>query len=211
MAERVSDPNTTRSKARARRGMILALWWGVVLIGLFAATSGGPWILLFPVVLIGIIVGSNTIVVIRGTGAEQQALAPGRLARADTDDNGVIVSATRSPRRGASDRARRTGSLMYERGRLRFSYHESAQERAVRSTPTEDEVVVFDTAPRDIVLGPRPRLLRPALELTIDATTHLLEFTPPMDLGAGAVGAVVAAAWYDQLLGCGARTGASAR
>lgn len=206
MAERVTDPNTTRSKARARRGMILAVWWGVVLIGLFAATSGGPWILIVPIVVIGIIVVSNTIVVIRGTGAEQSALAPGRLARADADDDGVRVAATRSPRRGAPERARRTGTLAYERGRLRFTHHESTQQRAATVIATDDEILVFDAAPRDIQLGARPRAMRPALVLHIDGTDHHIEFTPPMDLGAGAVGAVVAAAWHDQLLERGART-----
>jgi hypothetical protein len=209
MAGRVPDPNTVRSKARARRGMILALWWGVVLLGLFAVSSGGPPLLIVPVILIGIIVASNTIVVIRGTGPEQQALAPGRLARADTDDDPVTVSATRAPRRNAADRTRRSGDLHYAGHRLRFTFHEGRQSRADAARPFDpsDEVTVFDVAPHQIHLGTRPSTTRPGLNLTIEGTLHVIEFSPPMDLGAGIVGAIVSAAWYDQLLERGARVG----
>ncbi|NCY16063.1 MAG: hypothetical protein EBX39_04695 [Actinobacteria bacterium] len=207
MAARQSDPNTVRSKARARRGMILAFWWGVVLLGLFAVSSGGPPLLIVPVILIAIIVASNTIVVIRGTGPEQQALAPGRLARADTDDDPVMVTATRAPRRNAADRTRRSGELQYGRRRLRFTFNENRQSRAdaVRPFDPSEVVTVFDVAPNQVRLGARPTMARPALTLTIDDTMHVIEFSPPMDLGAGVVGAIVAAAWYDQLLERGAR------
>jgi hypothetical protein len=209
MANRAPDPNTVRSKARARRGMILALWWGVVLLGLFAISSGGPPLLIVPVILIGIVVASNTLVVIRGTGPEQQALAPGRLIQADDHDDPVTVSATRAPRRNAADRTRRSGELRYEQRRLRFTFHEGRQSRSDAAKPFDptDEVTVFDVAPKQIQLGSRPTMARPALSLTIDGTLHVIEFSPPMDLGAGVVGAIVSAAWHDQLLERGARVG----
>lgn len=207
MAGRTPDTNTVRARARARRGMILALWWGVVLLGLFAISSGGPPLLIVPVILIGIIVASNTIVVIRGTGPEQQALAPGRLARADEESDPVSVTATRAPRRNASDRSRRAGELSYERRRLRFTFHEGGRSRATAADPFDptDEITVFDVAPGQIALGARPTMTRPGLALTIDGTEHIIEFSPPMDLGAGLVGAIVSAAWYDQLIERGAK------
>ena len=65
---------------------------------------------------------------------------------------------------------------------------------------------MFDVAPAQIQLGARPTMVRPALVLTIEGTAHVIEFSPPMDLGAGLVGAIVSAAWYDQLLERGARS-----
>jgi len=208
MADRTPDTNTVRAKARARRGMILAFWWGIVLLGLFAVSSGGPPLLIVPVILIGVIVASNTIVVIRGTGPEQQALEPGRLARADDDNDPISVSATRAPRRNAADRSRRSGELIYERRRLRFVFNERRQSRTTAALPIDpaDEITVFDVAPPQIQLGARPTMTRPALALSIDGTEHVIEFSPPMDLGAGVVGAIVSAAWYDQLLERGARS-----
>ena len=199
--------NPVQSKARARRGMILAFWWGIVLMGLFAASSGGPVALIVPVILIGIIVASNTIIVIRGTGPEQQALAPGRLARADAEQDPVAVTASRAPRRNGSERSRRAGVLHYERRRLRFTYYENLQSRTSASGAIDpaEEITVFDASPRDIELGPRPTAMRPSLNLMIDGSLHVVEFSPPMDLGAGVVGAVVSAAWYDQLIELGAR------
>ncbi len=211
MAARTPDTNTVRAKARARRGMILAFWWGIVLLGLFALSSGGPPLLIVPVILIGIIVASNTIVVIRGTGPEHQALEPGRLARADSDNDPVSVTATRSPRRNAADRSRRTGELVYERRRLRFMFNERRQSRTTAALPIDpsDEITVFDVTPAEIRLGARPTMSRPGLSLTIDGTEHVIEFSPPMDLGAGVVGAIVSAAWYDQLVERGARSAGS--
>lgn len=207
MAARTPDANTVRARARARRGMILALWWGVVLLGLFTVSSGGPPLLIIPVILIGIIVASNTIIVIRGTGPEQQALAPDRLRQADEHDDPVAVFATRAPRRNAPDRARRNGELQYGRRRLRFTFHESGQSRRTAALPFDpaDEVLVFDLAPDQMLLGPRPTMLRPGLTFSAEGTVHVVEFSPPMDLGAGLVGAVVAGAWYDQLVERGAR------
>lgn len=188
--------------------MILAFWWGIVLLGLFAISSGGPPVLILPVLLIGIIVASNTIVVIRGTGPEQQALAPGRLARADEENDPISVSASRTPRRNAADRSRRSGELIYERRRLRFVFNERRQSRTTAALPIDpaDEITVFDVAPSQISLGPRPTMTRPALTFAVDGTDHVIEFSPPMDLGAGVVGAIVAAAWYDQLVERGARS-----
>ena len=191
--------------------MILAFWWGIVLLGLFAVSSGGPPVLLIPVILIGIIVASNTIIVIRGTGPEQQALAPGRLARADAEDDPVAVTASRAPRRNGSDRTRRAGVLHYQRHRLRFTYYETLQSRTTASGSIDpaEEITVFDATPGAIDLGPRPTALRPALDLRIEGTVHIIEFSPQMDLGAGVVGAIVSAAWYDQLLELGAHVGPS--
>lgn len=205
----IGRANPVQSKARARRGMLLAFWWGIVLLGLFAVSSGGPPVLVVPIILIGIIVASNTIIVIRGTGPEQQALAPGRLARADTDDDPVAVTASRAPKRNGSDRTRRAGVLHYQRRRLRFTYYENLQKRTSASGPIDpaEEITVFDASPRDIRLGPRPTALRPALALTIDGSLHVIEFSPAMDLGAGVIGAIVAGAWFDQLLELGATAG----
>ena len=144
---------------------------------------------------------------IRGTGPEQQALAPGRLARADAEDDPIAVTASRAPRRNGSDRSRRAGILHYQRHRLRFTYYETLQSRATASGSIDpaDEITVFDAMPRDIELGSRPTALRPALDLRIDGSLHVIEFSPAMDLGAGVVGAIVSGAWYDQLLELGAR------
>jgi hypothetical protein len=189
--------------------MILAFWWGIVLLGFFAISSGGPPLLIVPVILIAIIVASNTIVVIRGTGPEQQALAPGRLIQADDHDDPVTVTATRAPRRNANDRTRRSGELRYEQRHLRFTFHEGRQSRADAARPFNpaDEITVFDVTANQIQLGPRPTMTRPALSVTIEGTAHIIEFSPPMDLGSGVVGAIVSAAWYDQLLERGAHVG----
>jgi hypothetical protein len=75
------DPNPTRAKARARRNINLVLWWGIALVLLFALSAGAPWVLLLPLLVIGALVVTNTIQVVRGDGAEQHAIEPGRLAR----------------------------------------------------------------------------------------------------------------------------------
>jgi len=183
---------------------VLLLWWAVVLVGVFLLTSGGSWILLLPIAVIGILVVANTIVIVRHTGPEQAALAPGQLARADADgDEGVAVWATRAPRRGAADKAKRTGTLAYEGGRLTFTTDPLPDGRG--GPDPLAEVTVLDAAPRQLELGSRPTLFRPNLVVDHQGTRHVFDLSAPFDLGSGAVGAVVTAAWWDQLLEVGAR------
>ena len=66
--------------------------------------------------------------------------------------------------------------------------------------------MIFDAAPYEITLGPRPSMMRPQLLLVIDGTNHVIEFTMPEDLAAGMLGKVVAGEWYDQLLELGAKS-----
>ena len=68
------------------------------------------------------------------------------------------------------------------------------------------DVAVLDAPARQLELGRRPTLLRPALVVSHQGTRHVLDLSPPFDLGAGAVGAVVAGAWWDQLAELGAHT-----
>jgi hypothetical protein len=49
-------------------------------------------------------------------------------------------------------------------------------------------------------------MMRPQLTMTINAVTHVIEFTMPEDLAAGMLGKVVAGAWFDQLVELGAKT-----
>jgi len=80
----LSDPaarppvNPVRQKARFRRMAVLLAWWALALIGLLLLTAGGPWWLILPVGVIGVLVVTNTIVIIRHTGPEESALTPGR-------------------------------------------------------------------------------------------------------------------------------------
>jgi hypothetical protein len=183
---------------------VLLLWWAVVLICLLLLTAGGPWFLFLPVAVVGVLVVTNTLIIVRRTGPEENALEPGRLARADADrDDGVAVWAMRSPRRRATDRARRTGTLAYVGGRLRFTVDSGHGAPGTDDDPLAD-VTVLDAPSRQLELGPRPHWLRPALAVTHDGTHHLFDLSPPFDLGAGAVGAVVSAAWWDQLVDRGA-------
>jgi hypothetical protein len=64
--------------------------------------------------------------------------------------------------------------------------------------------LILDVAPVELVLGMRPTWLRPTLEITANNTHHFIDFSLPSDLGSGAVGSVVAAAWFDQLVERGA-------
>jgi hypothetical protein len=196
--------NPVRQKARFRRMAVLLAWWALVLIGLLLLTAGGPWWLILPVGVIGVLVVTNTIVIIRHTGPEEYALEPGRLAEADNDrDDAVAVWATRAPRHGGRDKARRTGTLGYAGGRLTFTNDPATDASA--DDPLAD-VTVLDAPVRQLELGPRPNLLRPALVVTHAGTRHVITLSPPFDLGAGAVGAVVAGAWWSQLAELGAHT-----
>ena len=66
------DPNPTRAKARARRNLTLVVWWGVALLLLFLLSTGAPWVLVIPLLVIGALVITNTIQVVRGEGAEME-------------------------------------------------------------------------------------------------------------------------------------------
>lgn len=202
-AERPPELNPVRAKARLRRMAVLLGWWAVVLIGLFWLITGGPIVVLLPVAVVAVLVVANTIVIIRHTGPEETALEPGRLELADRSrGDGVAVWATRSPR-ARSDRGRRSGTLAYEGRRLSFTVDPLPAGKA------DDDPLggraVLDAPVGEVELGRRPGLLRPALVVTHDGTTHVLDLSPSFDLGAGAVGAVVTQAWWDQLAERGAR------
>lgn len=198
------DPNPTRAKARARRNINLVVWWGVALLLLFALSIGGPWILILPLIVIGALVATNTIQVVRGDGAEHYALAPGRLAQANTDDDPVAVPVTRAPDR--REKGRRRGVLHFARGHLSFTFGANPKSRSSKRDDDLEGTTVFDAAPYEIALGPRPSVMRPQLLLVIDGTNHVIEFTMPEDLAAGMLGKVVAGEWYDQLRELGATT-----
>jgi hypothetical protein len=202
---RPPDPNPVRSKARFRRMAVLLGWWALVLVGLLLLTSGGPWWLILPIGVVGVLVVANTLVIVRHTGPEEAALEPGRLAAATSArDDGVAVWASRSPRPRSGDRSRRSGTLAYAGGRLSFTVDPVAGRRD-GDDPLAD-VTVLDAPARQLELGRRPRWLRPSLVVTHQGIRHVFELSPPSDLGAGPVGAVVAAAWWDQLVEVGART-----
>lgn len=207
MAERpaATTVNPVRQKARFRRMAVLLGWWAVVLIGLLLLTAGGPWWLILPVGVVGVLVVANTVVIVRHTGPEEAALEPGRLALADSDrDESVAVWASRSPRHGTGERGRRPGTLAYGGGRLTFTVDPLTGRRAGGDDPLADVTILDAPAPR-LELGPRPNALRPALVVTHEGTRHVIDLSPAFDLGAGAVGAVVARAWWEQLVEVGAR------
>jgi len=181
-------------------------WWALLLVGLFWLTVGGPLVVLLPVGLVAVVVAANTIVVVRHTGPEESALEPERLARADgTRGDGVAVWASRAPHAGA-ERGRRSGTLAYEGRRLSFTVDPATDTGT--GTGTGDAlagVAVLDAPVRELELGPRPTWRRPALVVRHQGTTHVLDLAPTFDLGAGVVGAAVAAGWWDQLAERGAR------
>jgi hypothetical protein len=150
-----------------------------------------------------VLVVANTIVIVRHTGPEETALEPGRLELADRSHGDVVaVWASRSPK-ARSERGRRTGTLAYEGRRLSFTVDPLPDAKA-DADPLGGRAVL-DAPVADVELGRRPGLLRPALVVSHDGTTHVLDLSPGFDLGAGAVGAVVAQAWWDQLAERGAR------
>jgi hypothetical protein len=201
--ERPPDPTPVRSKARLRRMAVLLVWWAVALIGLFWLVIGGPLLILLPVGLVAVLVVANTIVIVRRTGPEETALEAGRLEEADRSrGDGVAVWATRSPR-ARSERGRRSGTLAYGGRRLSFTVD------ALPDGKADDDplggLAVLDAPVDEVELGRRPSLMRPALVVAHGGTTHVLDLSPGFDLGAGAVGAVVTQAWWDQLAERGAR------
>jgi hypothetical protein len=184
---------------------VLLGWWAVLLVGLLLLTSGGPLVLVLPVGLVAVLVVANTVVIIRHTGPEETALEPGRLRQADASrHDGVGVWAARTPRRSFTDRGRTTGTLAYVGGRLSFTV-DDAPASGEGSDPLAG-VAVLDAPVREVALGPRPGWTRPALVVDHNGAHHVLDLSPQWDLGAGAVGALVAAAWWDQLAELGART-----
>jgi hypothetical protein len=88
---------------------------------------------------------------------------------------------------------------------LSFTVDPATARRDAAGDPLAD-VTVLDAPARQLELGRRPRWLRPSLVVTHQGTRHVFDLSPPSDLGAGPVGAVVAAAWWDQLVEVGART-----
>ena len=196
------DPNPTRAKARARRNINLVVWWGVALLLLFLLSTGAPWILVLPLLVIGALVITNTIQVVRGDGAEQFAIEPGRLVRATAEDDPVAVPVTRAPNR--REKGRRRGTLHFAGGKLSFTFGPSPRSRTKKNDEDLEGQTIFDAWPSDIVLGTKPSVMRPQLLLTIDGVVHVIEFTMPEDLAAGMLGKVVAGAWFDQLVELGA-------
>ena len=201
------DPNPTRAKARARRNINLVVWWGIALLLLFLLSMGGPWILILPLIVIGALVVTNTIQVVRGDGAEQHAIAPGRLAQATADNDPVAVPVTRAPNR--REKGRRRGTLHFAGGRLSFTFGPNPKSRSKTTDEDLEGQTIFDVWPYDIVLGPRPTMMRPQLTLKITGVVHVIEFTMPEDLAAGMLGSVVAGAWFDQLVELGATSSGS--
>lgn len=198
------DANPTRARARGNRNLTLVLWWGSALVLVFWLSAGGPAVALLPLLVIGALVITNTVQVARGDTVVSDALPPGRLEQSIADHDPVEVSATRAP--DHRERGRRRGVLAFTEGRLSFTFE---SETRTRRGPTSDPLsgtFAFDVDPDAITLGPRPSMFRPRLRLTIDGTLHVIEFTMPGDLAAGAVGAVVAREWWDQLRAVGAHT-----
>ena len=197
-----AETNATRARARARRNLNLVVWWGAALILLFLLSTGAPWVLIIPLAIIAVMVTTNTIQVVKGDGAEQHAIAPGRLQQSIDDADPVIVPATRAPDR--REKGRRRGTLEFRDRHLSFrfdAFHRSGRKEIV------DELsgaLAFDSSVGSITLGPPPDWRHPQLLLKIDGTIHVIEFTMPNDLAAGMLGSIVAREWYDQLRALGA-------
>jgi len=203
--DRPATLHPVRSRARFRRMAVLLAWWAVLLVGLLLLSSGGPLVLVLPVGLVTVLVVANTVVIIRHTGPEETALEAGRLRAADTSRHDAVgVWAARTPRRGLTDRGRRTGTLTYLGGRLGFTVDPSPD--ADGRDPLGD-VAILDAPVREVELGRRPTWTNSALVVDHRGTHHVFDLSPQWDLGAGGVGALVAAAWWDQLAELGARTG----
>lgn len=204
-----SASNPVQSRARMRRNLNLVGWWGTTLLLVFWLSAGGPIIVLIPLAVIGVLVVTNTMAVVRHTGPEDFAIGPDRLSRADTDGDPVSVPAIRSGDRRAKDRDRQRGQLCYDRKRLRFEVTGAVN---ARRTSDDDPSIpalpdlAFDVRVNEVTLGPPPTTWRPQLVLHADDTDHLIDFCSPGDLSAGPIGAIVARSWWDQLGALGART-----
>ena len=197
------DRNPVRARARAHRNISLVLWWGLALVLLFWLTIGAPPVVLLPLLVIGALVVTNTIQVVRGDVVVDAALEPDALRRAAADREAIEVPATRAP--DHRERGRRRGTLSSDGNRLWFTFDSSTRTRKGVVTDALSGTRAFDVALDTITLGSRPTMLRPRLRLEIDGTTHVLELTMPDDLAAGAVGSALAREWWDQLRALGAR------
>ena len=194
--------NPVQSRARMRRNLNLVGWWGTTLLLVFWLSAGGPVIVLIPLGVIGVLVVTNTMAVVRHSGPEDHAIGPDRLA---DDADPVSVPAIRSGHRRARDRDRQRGHLTWSHRRLRFEIAGALTDR--RGTPDDAlPQFAFDVGARDMVLGPRPTVWAPQLVLTCDSGEHHIDFCSPGDLAAGPIGAIVARSWWDQLHALGART-----
>jgi hypothetical protein len=203
------DPNPVRTKGRRLRRLELASGWSVVVVLVVGLVAGGPWFLFVPALAFGALVAANTVAAVQRRGPEEQALTPGRLARAVVDHDPVVVPATWAPRRRARERERREGTLGYSEGRLRFTVAALPSGRSARSTaPDLAGVHLLDAEPWELCLGPAPTLWHPQLVVVQGSTTHVLDLSPGWDLAAVGVGVHVAGEWHRQLGEIGVRTSA---
>ncbi len=188
-----------------RRNLNLVGWWGTTLLLVFWLSSGGPLIVLVPLAVIGVLVVTNTMAVVRHTGPEDYAIGPDRLASVTADD-AVSVPAIRAGARRAKDRDRQRGHLCFERGRLRFEIAGALNDRRKDENATDRlPRFAFDARVDELALGPRPTVWHPQLVIDCDTGEHVIDFCSPGDLSAGPIGAIVARSWWDQLAALGAR------
>lgn len=198
----LSDPNPARSRGRRRRRLQLIAWWLVVGALLAALLGGGPWYLIIPLGVLGALVVANTAALVNHRGPEEQALSPGRLARATIAHDAVSVTATWAPRPRARDRQRHEGRLTWAGGRLTFT----AQPTSTRREGAPRELVglgLLDADPTELRLGSRPTLWHPDLVVVQGETTHVLDLRPGWDIASIGVGVLVADEWYRQLVEMG--------
>lgn len=176
----------------------------VVLLGLLIA--GGPWFLIIPIGAFGALVAANTVALVRGRGPEEQALTPGRLARAAADHDPVSVAATWSPRRRAPERQRYEGHLTWTGHRLVFVVDGTPPARGKAPPASTVGLVLLDATTSEVRLGPPPTLLRPQVVVVEGTTTHVLELCPGWDIASIGVGVLLAAEWHRQLGDLGVTT-----
>jgi hypothetical protein len=199
------DPNPVRRRARRRRELEIIAWWVVVLVLSVVLVAGGPWFLIIPIGAFGALVAANTVALARRRGPEEQALTPGRLARAAADQDPVVVAATWSPRRRAPERQRHDGHLSWSGHRLAFSADTPSPARG-KAAVAPIGLVLLDAAITELRLGPPPTLLRPQVVLIEGSTTHVLDLCPGWDIASIGVGILLADEWYRQLSDLGVTT-----
>ena len=203
------DPNPVRTRGRRLRRLELALGWLVVVVLVVGLVAGGPWFLFVLALASGALVAANTVAALQRRGPEEQALTPGRLARAVADHDPVAVPASWAPRRRAPERERHEGTLGYGGGRLRFTVTSVPSGRGGRSSAPElAGVHLLDAEPWELRLGPAPTLWRPQLVVIQGSTTHVLDLSPGWDLASIGVGVHVAGEWHRQLAEIGVRPSA---
>lgn len=167
--------------------------------------GGGPWFLIIPLGAFGALVAANTVALVRGRGPEELALTPGRLARAEYDDDPVSVPATWAPRRRARDRDHHDGHLTWTGHRLTFVVDAMPTRRGKAPPTLASGLVLLDAAAWELHLGPPPTLLRPHLVVIEGTTTHVLDLSPGWDIASIGVGVLVAGEWYRQLVDVGVK------